>query len=443
MLASIMSLFTIQGYTAEGEDKSPGSMLDNKIKWSVEERVRWESRDNNYDFDSSKSAVTDDDWFLQRFRLGLTAKPAEGMTLMLQGQDSRELGSKRPNIPTVQGAEGDDEFDLRQAWMELNDPKAAPLSLKVGRMAIGFGSERLLGLPDWGNLSRSFDGFDTHASWGKHQLDAFFLSPVFVKSSQFNEDDGHDRLAGVYFSSKEWLDQMTDLYVIFRRHQNNVNNGQAQETWTPGFRFKSLPDTLGNWDYEIEQTLQFGKVTPAPLVNHSIDHYAFASHIEGGHTWKNIPWQPRVAVLYDFASGDSKPGNSTDTSFQNLLASNHRYYGQMDLFGWRNMHDLALCVSAKPSKDISAKMELHSFWLAATEDGWYRMNGSTTIRSPASNRNVDSHVGEEVDFSATWKINPFVSLSGGFSEFFSGGLVQATGTSSDAQFGYVMVTTGF
>jgi hypothetical protein len=31
---------------------------------------RWEIRDNNFDFDDSINALTDDNWFLQRFRIG-------------------------------------------------------------------------------------------------------------------------------------------------------------------------------------------------------------------------------------------------------------------------------------------------------------------------------------------------------------------------------------
>jgi hypothetical protein len=46
--------------------------------------------------------------------------------IVWQLQDSREAYSVRPNIPGVQGAEGDDEFDLRQAYIALGDLKKFP-----------------------------------------------------------------------------------------------------------------------------------------------------------------------------------------------------------------------------------------------------------------------------------------------------------------------------
>ena len=106
----------------------PWVLWDGKLRLNFQERVRGEIRDNNFDFDSSRNAVTDDLFLLQRFRLGITAQPAEGMTWMFEGQDSREFGSKRPNIPGVLGAEGDDEFDLRQDAVRSRPACVSPVA---------------------------------------------------------------------------------------------------------------------------------------------------------------------------------------------------------------------------------------------------------------------------------------------------------------------------
>ena len=421
----------------------PWVMCDGKLRWSAQERLRWEIRDNNFDFNSAVNSVTDDDFILQRFRLGLTAQPFDCMTLMFEGQDSREFGSKRPNVPGILGAEGDDEFDLRQAWIQLGDKKEFPTSLKVGRMTWNYGDQRLIGESDWNNFGRTFDAAVAHTEMDNLWFDAFFGSPVTVQPSNLNPNDGHDRVAGVCFSTKDWLDQVTQFYTIYRNHSNNVNNGPAQETWTPGVRFQSLAEACGNWDYELELAGQAGKVNSQTFPNRSLDHYAAASHIQGGYTWSELSWKPRVGGLYDFASGNANPNGSDDTGFQNLFPTNHKFYGQMDLVSWRNIHDGALNLSAMPHPQLQTKVDLHTFWLAETSDAWYRANGFTTVRSAAAGRDVDGHLGEEVDVTLIWKLNRFVTLGGGYSHFFTGGFAAATGASSDADFGYLQLTAGF
>src|SRR5215212_4290558 len=52
-------------------EANPLCLLDGRICLDLEERLRWEIRDNNFDFDDSINSITDDNWFLQRFRIGM------------------------------------------------------------------------------------------------------------------------------------------------------------------------------------------------------------------------------------------------------------------------------------------------------------------------------------------------------------------------------------
>jgi hypothetical protein len=136
---------------------NPLSFADGRITLSLEDQTRFEFRENNFDFNNSVNSVNDDSWLLNRFRVGLLLKPTGWMSLYFQGQDSREIGSDRPNVPGQLGAEGDNPFDLRQAYLELGDSKTSSLSLKVGRQVLLYGDQRLVGPLDWSNISRTFD----------------------------------------------------------------------------------------------------------------------------------------------------------------------------------------------------------------------------------------------------------------------------------------------
>ena len=138
-------------------ESNPLCILDGRICFDLEERFRWEIRENNFDFDDSVNSLTDDNWFLQRARIGILIKPCDWFRIYAQGQDSREIDSDRPDIPGLFGAEGDDTFDLRQAWLEFGNSKEFPLTIKVGRQILSYGDERLIGAFDWNNIGRTFD----------------------------------------------------------------------------------------------------------------------------------------------------------------------------------------------------------------------------------------------------------------------------------------------
>ena len=68
------------------------------------------ARENNFDFNDAVDSLTDDTWFLNRFRVGMKVTPAPFFSIYVQGQDTREWDSDRPNIIGSLGAEGDDSF---------------------------------------------------------------------------------------------------------------------------------------------------------------------------------------------------------------------------------------------------------------------------------------------------------------------------------------------
>jgi hypothetical protein len=107
-------------------DANPLSFDDGKIIFDVQERLRWENRNNNFDFNSATRSVTDGNWFEQRFRIGVALQPVEWLKIYAQAQDSREFNSLRGNVPGVSAAEGDDAFDLRQGYIEIADYDKCP-----------------------------------------------------------------------------------------------------------------------------------------------------------------------------------------------------------------------------------------------------------------------------------------------------------------------------
>lgn len=107
------------------------------LTFSLQERIRGERRENTTDFDKGTLSLTDDEWLVQRLRLGVHWEAAPWFRLMVEGQDTREFFSDRPNEIGKLGAEGDDAFDLRQGFVEFGNPES--LSFRAGRQVLVYG----------------------------------------------------------------------------------------------------------------------------------------------------------------------------------------------------------------------------------------------------------------------------------------------------------------
>jgi hypothetical protein len=461
---------------------NPLAFADGKLVLDVQERLRLEVRDDNFDFNDAVNVATDDAYLLQRIRLGLLFKPTGWLKAYLQGQDSRELGSERDNVPFVAGAEGDDPFDLRQAYVELSNPSETPWGLKLGRQELSYGDERLIGAFEWNNFARTFDAvklrYDSKPD--KVWVDTFAARVVNIHDFgptgnygfEFNDSDGNDNFVGLYAGTTKLPFQTTEAYFLYRdkddsnpRYVDNAtptaNAARAydiqQEVYTVGLRAKSKPGTFGGVDYEAEGAYQWGRDagrvgTAYPNATGTmLDHSAFAAMARLGYTWADCAWKPRLGVEYSVASGDENPNDGDDDSFLNLFPTNHKFYGYMDMFSWKNIHNPSVQLKFTPYQDKTVawrnlwiQLDYHAFWLYTNEDAWYRANGVATVRAVnAAARAADTFVGSEIDLTIGHAPMKWVRVLAGYSRFFRGDYLQATGADDDANFGYLQTVITF
>lgn len=388
-------------------------------------RVRYEVKENAGSFpnnDFVRGLDNSNDYFLFRTKAHLGWSPETWFTAFVQGRDSHVVSDERATTET-------DTFDLHQAYVRLGDPKQFPLSLKVGRQEMLYGDERYIGISDWSNTGRTFDAaklrFENETFW----VDAFAGRLVLPRDEYFNVPNDYDWFSGLYASTRKlvpWQD--TDLYLLARNVSPQAPNAlapgipgtpsSARDIYTAGTRWKSAPGQLGDWDYTFEAAGQFGSINQAGMRR---EHRAFAVNGTGGHTWKKVWCEPRVAAGYDFGSGDSSPTDDRNETVELLFGTNHRPYGVMDLFGLRNMHIPRAGASLKPVKNLTVSLDWLGFWLADTADSLYPESG------PARNQNgygrnpsFDSYVGSEVEMLVNWRVAGWGNLQAGYGHFFVG-----------------------
>ncbi|MEI6084817.1 MAG: alginate export family protein [Verrucomicrobiota bacterium] len=472
---------TIVGLTHA--DSNPLSLANGMVVFDVQERLRLENQSNMYDFNSHVDSLTDEAFLLQRARLGLLVKPVSWVRAYAQAQDTRQFFNKVDNVPFVLGSGGDDNIDLRQAFVEAGDLKEFPLVAKVGRQELSYGDERLVGVFDWNNFTRTFDAVKLHYQNDERHFwaDAFAARVVTIQDNgpqgnygfQFNDSDGNDNFDGLYAGTTALPFQTTEAYFLYRDktdnnplYQDTAGNKARpydikQEIYTVGLRMKSTPGQLKGFDYEFEGAYQWGR-DGGRLTNSfpnsagvMLAHHAFAIETKAGYTWTNLTWKPRLGVAYDVASGDKSQNDRSDQSFLNLFPTNHKFYGYMDLFAWKNVHDVSAQVKFTPYQDkqaawrnVTVQLDYHAFWLYTNEDAWYRANAVSTVRPVnAAAENSDKFVGTELDLTVGFAPLKWTKVQAGYSHFFSGNYVTdtAAGTAgaNDADFAYVQTVISF
>ncbi len=412
---------------------------DGKLTLSGSIRNRVESR-SEFDFnDSVNRDFLDETWGLLRFRLKADLQAHENLRLVGELQSSHAYELDNNNSRTVRFGPGasQDRLDIFQAYAEVRNLADIPqLTLRGGRYALAYGNERLVGAFAWSNVGRSFQG--VRAAWEEETwwLHAFYNDVVTPFDGHANNNDPNNNLSGVYVQYHGYDWGKTELYYL-RHEQDDIGPGSidGRETHSVGMRFeaKLLADKAVDVDGEV--VYQDGKFTSA------LEHQAFALHLGGGYTFQNVAATPRVGAQYNFASGDDDPTDGENNTFDNLFPTNHLHYGYMDRFGWRNLHNAQLELSAKPYKSLLLKLDYHAFWLAEPSRAPWQNAGGGVIR-PATAQ-ADAFVGTELDLTAKWTFYKHWILQGGYSHFFTGDFVDDSGPDDDADWWYVQTVFTF
>ena len=438
------------------------------------ERLRFEDRRENFDFNAAAHSPTDGSWFVQRLRAGFTWKPDPGLAVQLQLQDAREWGSERPKVPFILGAEGNDALDLRIASVTWGDPKKSPVGFTIGRQVLSFGEERLVGPGDWNNFARTFDA--GKLVWtvvpGQTTATVFVSSVVNIEGTNLGDgwksdhSSTNDLFSGLYVTTKLGPASTLEGYVLWRDKKDNnpvysapttaipaaartaAAYDIAQDIYTVGSRFVRPPKE-GDVDLEFEGAWQGGHVnrqTTAATGQYAgstptLEQQSWALHTLIGYTPKGAPGKLRGDLEYNVASGDTNRTDDKNGSFMTLFPSGHKWYGFMDVIGWKNLREMVATVRFTPLPKTAVRVDYHWFSLYTAQDAWYRKNGVATVRplNPAA-QNAPTGLGGELDLTFTWTPRPWAAFDVGYSEFYAGSYLGATGARNDAKFFYLQTT---
>jgi hypothetical protein len=379
--------------------------------WKVTGQIRHRFESAGTDFNETDF----DNFNLLRTRIGVLFQPEDGVEGYVEFQDSRKFGEEDNTLSDGSAA----NIDLHQGYFAIKNAFNLPVDAKVGRMEVNFGPQRLVGAVGWHNIGRSFDGILLNLHGSNFKLNTFWLDEV--ETGGF-DDTGDRDVFGGYGDWKISENYSGQPFLIWQRESpSNMLN-----RYTLAFYVKGAAGALS---HETEFAFQGGT-----LQDLDVSAYMAALNVAyklgvGGRL------QPVIGGGVDYLSGDDDPTDDKHKVFDTLYATNHKYYGYMDMFLNIPVHTLGLGlmdIHLKGGIAIASKTKLNG---AAH---LFRANEDFVLTSGATSKAF----GSEIDLTLNHVYSANVTMVVGASLFSPGDVFKQTRGGDLSTWFYLMTVVG-
>jgi len=364
---------------------------DSTLVVKAEVRVRGEA--DGRDFESRTPLLG---YSLLRTRLGVEMRPSANVTGFIQIQDSRRMGGEL--VPAPGAMTSQPHFlDLHQGYLQLDKFLAEALSVRIGRMEMSYGSQRVVGADEWNNIGRAFDGLLFRYSSGGHTVDLFASNvvstvvppePVSPSSVRQSPDVGF-LFSGLWYELTEISSVRLAGYLF---HEWDKLQDQLSRGTIGFFADGSLGDLLYNGEVAYQGGQRYNTGVSAFMVVGSL----------GCTLGENR--RAFVRAGYQYFSG-TEPGDLTDRTFEPVFHTAHDLAGGMDYFSnpasstsRRGLQDIFLSVRPMHGEEFSMTVAFHHFLLSKPWSG-------------------ERGLGEELDVSGRYSAWNSAALEFGISAF--------------------------
>ena len=388
-----------------------------RLYYSFEERTRWEEKDG---VNFGKSVDQQD--MLSRLRIGMGFEPAGWLSVYAMGQDARVpfYGAPAPNTMR-------DTMDLQEAYVRLFARRKTGFGASFGRAMLDYGETRVIGSPQWSNVSRTYDHARLYYRTPNAGFEVLMVSPVIVQPNSFNTPEWGNRIWGTYDTfSQVWRGAGFDAYAL--RHSENRIGGWtgAGTLGTDSFGGRFYGPLPAGLSYSLEGIGQTGHL--GMLAQRAYAWFSGVSEKFSAHGHRTV-----LSAEFKEASG-TRLGAATSGTYDQLAAANHDKFGHQDLFGWRNLKTFKSLETFGLTRTLAVNLMYSDDWLFSAADALYNSQGSSIAISKSGT--AGTHVGQELDSFLTWKIHAH-TLGAGFGHFFKGEFIQNTTPHINPRYFYV------
>jgi hypothetical protein len=377
---------------------------------------------------SGNDAVYD----LSRIWGGLELRPTKWLFAYMQFVDAHALGLPLHYV----SANMRDDFDDRQAFLEFH---AKNVKIIAGRQELRYGEERLVGISNWTNTSRTWDGFLGRIG-DKNRLDLFITSVVAIHPESLDKHGAGLTFHGAVGTITTWVPYTVLQPFVYIKALPRVESQQStygtETEVTPGAEVSGK--YLGGFYFETLGALQRGSYSSDSI-------RSAAGYAKVGYTAEHIDWKPRLTGEYKYASGNPNPTTSSTRigTFDQQYPSNHNAFGMTDLFGFQNIKMDRIHLDLAPAKPLSLLIEQEWLRVATVHDSVYSGSASATVKAPTGGFLSDD-IGREFDASGQYAfLRNNLTLNFGIARFSPGALMKENAHGADLTMGHFGLTYKF
>jgi hypothetical protein len=366
---------------------------------------------------------------LTRIYGGMEVRPSKYLTGYIQFIDTHALG-----LPLqYTAANMRDTFDDRQAYLDFHIKQ---YQIIAGRQELRYGGERLVGISDWTNNSRSWDGFLGRVG-DKNRLDLFATSVVAVHPTSLDKHGAGLTFFGAVGTMGTWVPHAVIqpfVYVkAFPRVQSQQGIFGTEIEVTPGVEAAGqLPN---GFDFDGLIAVQRGSYS-----NNSID--ASAAYIKAGDTLQKLFLKPRFLGEYDYASGNTRKDLNKINTFDQQYPSDHNSFGLTDLFGFQNIKEERMNLDLTPAKHVTVLLQQEWLQVASRFDNIYNGGAASVVKAPSTGF-LSGDIGREFDASAKWVIRDYLVMNVGVGHFSPGTVLRENAHGAPLTIAYFGLTYRF
>ena len=367
---------------------------------------------------------------LTRVQGGMTLTLVNWLTAYIQFHDTHALGLPLRDVASNMR----DTFDLRQGYLNLH--YQSKVQFFAGRQELNFGDERVVGISDWTNNSRTWDGFDLRLG-DKNRVDIFSTSVVTIYPTSLDKHGAGLTFHGVEGNITTLLPNTSLQPFVLVRALPRVISQQ-------GIAGDETEVTYGSyWDSKLPlgfETSGTGDLQRGTYSNNSI--HSGAAIVRGGYTAVRLPWKPDIEAEYDYATGNPHTNPMRIGTYDQQYPSNHNAFGLVDLFGFQNIKQDRLNLSLDPRPDFSVLLQGGSLHLASIRDGVYNGTGTSIFAAPVGGFAQDG-IGSEFDASMKYIFHQSFVVNAGVGHFFPGYVMTTSDHGAPLTLGYFQLTYRF
>lgn len=320
------------------------------------------------------------------------------------------------------------------------------LSISAGRLTLDVGSRRLVARNEFRNTINAFTGID--AQWASASGDvgrAFAALPIVRRPAdaaglsrgriELDRENVDALLWGVFVQSRPLVARVQLDAAVFGLHERDGAVPSANRQLVTQTLRATRPPRAGAADFQVELMTQLGRSRASidATDTATLDHVALALHASAGFRF-DVPWEPRAALQYDFASGDADPTDGVNGRFDPLFGARRFDLSPTGLWGAlarSNVSSPGLRLELQPLRRVDAFASWRVVWLAASRDEWT----VTGLRDPTGR--AGSFVGQQGEARVRWHVFPRnLSLEVGGAVLVPGAFVVATASGRPSAWAY-------